>query len=528
MSANPPTTPAEAVDIDVGALVLDHSLQARVEVNEEVVGDYAQLLIDGVELPPIDVIAVDEGGRDPVFLVVDGFHRTLAHRKAQLRVAACRVRPGTRQDALLACLSANSTHGLHRTGKDKARAVRIALEDAGLCKLKGADLAARLAVSKSFVDARRQAYGVRPGKVLDPDHADRVDGIMSKEWKAIAANIQRHEQEDFEKVRLAPSPSKLIAANPRYAGVWMGKAIELRRAELATEEWPFHDQDTPGARLEEMATCDNVEQLLMLAACQATHRAGRLEDIYAAIADAKRLNGKGALAGWELTQIAGRVKRRPALAARVKELAAAVGAAPATKSKYTWASDISAAAAAPERQAELVKEASVDAFELYNVKPWELTPAAFEAFETRFRPKTTTTCRIPGCGGWVIGEELPKSSYLHGICACCGEKFERWAENSAHMLEAARKLLVLPGVGVEISIDGIDITLDREALLFLADVQRAAELGGDERGTAGLFRGAPSASVVAWLHAPPPAALYVELEGEDDDGEEGEEGEDDE
>ncbi len=521
----PEAADLDVTEIDVGALVLDPTLQARVQVDDEVVRDYAQLLIDGVELPPIDVIAVDEGGRDPVFLVTDGFHRTLAHRSAQLRVARCRVRPGKRRDALLAALAANSAHGLHRTGKDKARAVRLALEDAQLCKLKGADLAERLSVSKSFVDGRRQAYGVKPGKVLDPDHADRVDGLMSKEWKAIAAQVQRHEMEDFEKVRLAPTPAKLIAAEPRWTGSAMTAAVKLRRAELAIEEWPWHDQETTAERRTEMVTCDTVDHLLQIAACAATREAGKLDEIYAAVTDARRLAGKATIQTWELNQIEARIRHRPALVARVKELRSAAASAAPPKTRGDWRDEIRGAESDAARQVELVTTAPVDVFEYYCVPPWTLKGPAAEAFDARFKPAAPEACSIPGCAtGWILAEPLPKASNVHGICARCGRRWKTWSDDAVAVLRKARELLLMPGVGIDLSIDGTDITLDRHALAYLASVQAAAGRMGGVRDeiVAELHRRVGADPVLTWLHASAPESVYVGLD------EEGGEGEDDE
>lgn len=102
----------------------DGGTQSRVLLNDEVVGDYAEAMREGVAFPPV-VIFFD--GTD--YWLADGFHRVEAASVAELGEVEADVRQGTRRDAVLFACGANAVHGLRRTNADKRRAVETLLRD---------------------------------------------------------------------------------------------------------------------------------------------------------------------------------------------------------------------------------------------------------------------------------------------------------------------------------------------------------------------------------------------------------------
>lgn len=103
---------------------IDGGTQPRAEINETVVAEYAELLADNVELPPVTLFF---DGTE--YWLADGFHRYHAHRKNGTADIPADVREGTRRDAVLYSVGANADHGLRRSNADKRRAVLVMLND---------------------------------------------------------------------------------------------------------------------------------------------------------------------------------------------------------------------------------------------------------------------------------------------------------------------------------------------------------------------------------------------------------------
>jgi ParB-like chromosome segregation protein Spo0J len=104
-------------------LVIDKT-QTRVQIDEDTVSDYAELMKSHVDLPPI-VVFFDGSSH----FVADGFHRFHAAKRRKAETISCDIREGTERDALEFALGANAEHGLRRSNDDKRRVVKIALED---------------------------------------------------------------------------------------------------------------------------------------------------------------------------------------------------------------------------------------------------------------------------------------------------------------------------------------------------------------------------------------------------------------
>lgn len=138
--------------LNLNAIRIDGGTQARVEINMDAVGDYAEALKAGVELPPV-VVFFD--GAD--HWLADGFHRYHAHKQADKASIAADVRNGTVRDAVLFSLGANWTHGLRRTNADKRKAVETMLADAEWVKWSDNKIAQACGVSDKTVAAHRAA-----------------------------------------------------------------------------------------------------------------------------------------------------------------------------------------------------------------------------------------------------------------------------------------------------------------------------------------------------------------------------------
>lgn len=112
-----------AREIPLSTIKADKRLQARVTLDEGTVTDYLQVATEAAEagspwpFPP----AVLVGGH-----LVDGFHRfEVARRLGRSSILAI-DHHGSEDEAILAAVRANSTHGLRRSRQDLQRAIDIA------------------------------------------------------------------------------------------------------------------------------------------------------------------------------------------------------------------------------------------------------------------------------------------------------------------------------------------------------------------------------------------------------------------
>lgn len=129
----------------------DGQTQVRARLHRPTVAEYAEAMAERAAAFPPLVVYFD--GTD--HRLADGFHRLAAARMAGLHEIECDVRPGSRRDALLFAVGANTAHGLRRSNADKQRAVRILLQDAEWSQRSDRWIAERCGVSHSMVRDQR-------------------------------------------------------------------------------------------------------------------------------------------------------------------------------------------------------------------------------------------------------------------------------------------------------------------------------------------------------------------------------------
>jgi Homeodomain-like domain len=114
----------ESLKIQMTVIKLDGGTQSRAGINQQVIDEYAVAWRDGAKFPPI--IAFYDGEN---YWLADGFHRCISAKQANVTEIEADIRQGTRRDAVLYSVGANSNHGLRRTNDDKRRAVSTLLSD---------------------------------------------------------------------------------------------------------------------------------------------------------------------------------------------------------------------------------------------------------------------------------------------------------------------------------------------------------------------------------------------------------------
>ena len=102
---------------------LDGDTQPRAELDQAIVGDYADAMLGGAKFPPLEVFF--DGAN---YWLVDGFHRRFAAERAELDTVDCQVIDGTLEEAQWYSYARNSDHGLRRSNADKKKAVLRALK----------------------------------------------------------------------------------------------------------------------------------------------------------------------------------------------------------------------------------------------------------------------------------------------------------------------------------------------------------------------------------------------------------------
>lgn len=140
-------TPTDKI-LAIDSLIVDDNLQMRVKMDKSVIDDYAMIMSEGVEFPPLTVF---EDSKQQYWLV-DGFHRYYAYKLNNVKTVNCTVHKGDFFDAKLYALSANSTHGLKRSNSDKRKAVLEALCSPQLSLQSNRQIALYCGVSRRFVD----------------------------------------------------------------------------------------------------------------------------------------------------------------------------------------------------------------------------------------------------------------------------------------------------------------------------------------------------------------------------------------
>jgi hypothetical protein len=136
--------------ISISKIRIDGGTQARAELNQSTVSEYAEAYRDGVSMPPVAVFY--DGSK---FWLADGFHRYFGAKQAGLTEIYEERIQGTLRDAILYSLKANETHGLRRSNADKRKAVETLLADAEWVKWSDNAVSKACCVSRSIVESVR-------------------------------------------------------------------------------------------------------------------------------------------------------------------------------------------------------------------------------------------------------------------------------------------------------------------------------------------------------------------------------------
>lgn len=182
--------------LDLSLIRIDGGTQSRVSINETAVSEYCESIRHSIELPP--VIIFFDGVE---YWLADGFHRYHAHRAAGAIDINSEIREGTKRDAILYSVGANSSHGLRRTNEDKRRAVMTLLNDQEWSAWSDNAIAKACGVTHPFVGGLRAPILKPLQDRIEP--TKRIVERNGKEYKQNTANIGK-KQNDYSSVKNAP------------------------------------------------------------------------------------------------------------------------------------------------------------------------------------------------------------------------------------------------------------------------------------------------------------------------------------
>ena len=180
---------------------LDGNTQPRKEVDEQLIQHYTEILLEGREkFPPIDLWFDGKA-----YWPSDGFHRYHAHKRAGFKDIESNVQKGTKRDAFLACLRANSKHGKPRTPEERRYIVKLALEDIELGEKTDAEIAVHCDVSAMTIGRVRKALGLektvrinRKGERVNITNIGRVK-VDPPFWPAAPVYTEEDKMEEMAK-----------------------------------------------------------------------------------------------------------------------------------------------------------------------------------------------------------------------------------------------------------------------------------------------------------------------------------------
>jgi len=128
--------------LKIAEIRIDGGTQPRKEINYGVVKNYAELMREGVEFPPVTVFF--DGA---VYWLADGFHRYHGHKSNASSTIQADVKTGSQQDARFFGWGANKDRGYSMTDEDNREIIRQMLLDPSCSEMTQAEIARHVGVS---------------------------------------------------------------------------------------------------------------------------------------------------------------------------------------------------------------------------------------------------------------------------------------------------------------------------------------------------------------------------------------------
>jgi len=253
------------VFVALSDLLLSDEFQMRLRLASNVVDEYAELIEQAGGVWPFrDPCSVVRVKSD--LILVDGFHRVAAMKKAgedQIQVV---ITDGSRLDAKKLAFAANQYHGLRLSNADKRHKVTIALNDSTLGKWSDRKLAELCGVSDSFISSMRAE--VRTDCTSAPENTEETrTGSDGKTYPASKAAAEAQRQQIVDALNANSKKSnreiaKAVGCDDKTVAK-VRKELEKESAVIADDEEPESD-DSPEADSEPRDMLDMFEDMKQL------------------------------------------------------------------------------------------------------------------------------------------------------------------------------------------------------------------------------------------------------------------------
>lgn len=192
--------------LDISKIKIDELTRSRVELNQDIVAEYAQAMLDGAEFPAVTVFF---DGSD--FWLADGYHRYFAAKKAGKELLFESITPGSKRDAILYSLGANAAHGLRRTNADKRKAVMLMLNDSEWSQWSDNQIAKQCGVHHSTVGDYRNSLAESASddqKTTERTYTTKHGTQATMQVSNIGKNSEASPQLEVSKAEVEPEPER--------------------------------------------------------------------------------------------------------------------------------------------------------------------------------------------------------------------------------------------------------------------------------------------------------------------------------
>lgn len=203
------------MNLQLKQIRIDGGTQSRVEINNDVVSEYAEELKNGASFPQL-IVFFD--GVD--YWLVDGFHRYHAHKLACIDSADCAVHDGSLREAQLFSVGVNDTHGLRRSNGDKKKAIELLLNDSEWSLWSDTAIAKKCSVDHKTVSKYRLSLGnsqVSENKERTYTTKHGTQAVMNTEKIGLKTNkVESDSTELQNKPNSEPESTEPESTEPEY------------------------------------------------------------------------------------------------------------------------------------------------------------------------------------------------------------------------------------------------------------------------------------------------------------------------
>lgn len=223
--------PTTTGSLKLAIIRIDGGTQMRADLNEDVVAEYAQIVRDGGDFPP--VVVYFDGSK---YWLADGFHRYHAYRAALAEEIPADVRAGTKREAIFHSVSANVAHGLRRTNADKRKAVETLLNDKEWGAWSDREIARACHVGHPLVASVRSELSGRNSRCDGP--ASASDNQSSDAVRTVERNGTSYQQNTANIGKAKTTSAADVGPDPVSEAVSRAEAQSEKRAQQAeNDQW---------------------------------------------------------------------------------------------------------------------------------------------------------------------------------------------------------------------------------------------------------------------------------------------------